>query len=406
MTDFPSFRPVQPDEFPAYFKAVVEPFGYDVRDSERESDRTVFEFDRSLAGFDGDQIVATSGIFSRRLTVPGGEVPVAAVTMVAVSPTHRRRGVLTEMMRQLLTGVHERGTEPIAALWASEASIYGRFGYGVAARNLSLSGQTHKLTVAPGYGTTGQVRLLTPEEARPHQVRIYEAVRPTQVGWLDRSEVWWDYVLFDAEDAREGATAYRFALHQDDSGTYDGYLVYRLGSHEGAREARIRDLVAVTPEAYAALWRYIVSLDLVGRVKKSMLPADAAIQHLLTDRRAGEFRVGDGLWVRLVDVERALAERTYAAPVDVVFDVADPFCPWNAGRWRLSGGPDGAKCTATTDEADLAIDATALGAIYLGGTRLTELAAAGQVRELRPGTLVPTSRAFLGDREPWCPEGF
>ncbi|HEX3814092.1 MAG TPA: GNAT family N-acetyltransferase [Mycobacteriales bacterium] len=406
MTDFPTLRPIEASEFPAYFKSLVETFGNDVRDSERESDRTVFEFDRSLAAFDGDRVVATSALFSRQITVPGGEVPFGAVTMVTVSPTHRRRGILTAMMRRLLTDIHDAGREPIAALWASEATIYGRFGYGVAARNLGLTGETHRLNVRPGLGATGQMRLVTPEEARPDLVRIYEAARPAEVGWLDRPSVWWDYLLYDAEDSREGATALRFAVHDGTDGTPDGYVVYRLRTVDGARQVDVHDLAATNPEATAALWRFLTELDLVGRIKKWHLAADDALQHLLVDRRGAELRANDGLWVRLVDVDRALSSRTYSGEIDVVLEVEDTFCPWNAGRWRLTGGPDGAKCVATADEPDLSLDAAALGAVYLGGTRLTELAAASQVRELRDGALIAASRAFLGDREPWCPEGF
>jgi predicted acetyltransferase len=406
VTELPTLRPIEPSEFPAFFKCLIETFGYDVRDSERESDRSVFEFDRSLAAFDGDQVVATSGAFSRHMTVPGGDVPVGAVTVVTVAPTHRRRGILTAMMRRLLTDIHNAGREPIAALWASEATIYGRFGYGVGARNVVLSGDTRRLTVRPGVGTSGRIRLLSGADARPHQVRIYEAVRPTQVGWLDRSALWWDYLLHDAEDSREGATALRFAVHHPVDGEPDGYVVYRLNSVDGSRQANVVDLTATNPAAYAALWRFLTELDLIGRVRKGKLPADDAVQHLFTDRRAAQLTVGDGLWVRLVDVDRALSARTYSADIDVVLEIPDEFCPWNAGRWRLSGGPGGAKCVATTDDADLALEPAALATAYLGGTRLTELAAAGQVREARPGALIAASRAFFGDRDPWCPEGF
>lgn len=407
MTEFPTFRAIEPSEFPPFWRSLTETFGGDPRDSERESEQKVFEFDRSVAGFDGGQIVSTSGIFSRTVTVPGGELPFAAVTMVTVAPTHRRRGVLTEMMRRMLDDARER-QEPVAGLWASETTIYGRFGYGLASRNVSLAAPKKPLVVRPGFGEPGRMRRVVPEEARTDMVRIYESAKTDQVGWLNRSEPWWDLRFDDPEDARNGATAWRHAVHEGGDGSADGYVSYRLSDGPGdhGRQVHIRDLFAANVDAYAAVWRFVLEMDLIDRVVKWHMPIDDPLQQLVTDPRALGLTVGDGLWVRLVDMAAALAGRCYATEVDVVLDVADTFCPWNAGRYRLSGGPKGADCSRTTDAADLAISAADLGAAYLGGIRLTELAAAGRVTESRPGALLAASRAFAADRSPWCPDGF
>lgn len=384
-----------------------ETFGSDPRDSDREAEKKVFEYDRSVAGFDGGRVISTSGIFSRTVTVPGGELPFAAVTMVTVAPTHRRRGVLTQMMRQMLDDARER-QEPLAGLWASEATIYGRFGYGMAARNASLSAVKKPLVVRPGIGEPGRVRRVEPDEARADMVGIYEAAKTDQVGWLNRSEPWWDLQFDDREESRNGATAFRYAVHTGGDGV-DGYVSYRINdpnAGDDRRQVQINDLFAANVEAYAALWRFVLDIDLVGRIGKWHLGVDEPLQQLVTDPRALGLTVGDGLWVRLVDVAAALAGRTYATDIDVVLDVTDAFCPWNAGRYRLSGGPKGADCSRTTDAADLSISATDLGAAYLGGIRLTEIAAAGRVTESRPGALVAASRAFTADRAPWCPDGF
>jgi predicted acetyltransferase len=407
VTEFPTLRAIEPAEFPAFWRSLIETFGNDPRDSERESEQKVFEFDRSVAGFDGDQIVSTSGIYSRKVTVPGGELPFAAVTMVTVAPTHRRRGVLTEMMRKMLDDARER-QEPLAGLWASETTIYGRFGYGLASRNASVSAAKKPLVVRPGIGEPGRMRRVAPDEARADMARIYEAAKVDQVGWLDRQERWWEVMFDDPEDARDGATAMRYAVHTGDDGP-DGYVSYKINNpndddHE--RKVRIRDLFAANVEAYAAVWRFVLDIDLVGRVGKWHMPADDAIQQLVTDPRALGLTVGDGLWVRLVDVAAALAGRCYATDIDVVLDVTDAFCPWNSGRYRLSGGPKGADCSRTPDAADLAISATDLAAAFLGGIRLTEIAAAGRVTESRAGALIAASRAFTADRAPWCPDGF
>lgn len=407
MTEFPTLRAIEPAEFPAFWRSLSETFGGDPRDVERESEGKVFEFDRSIAGFDGDQIVSTSGIYSRTVTVPGGELPFAAVTMVTVAPTHRRRGVLTEMMRRMLEDARER-QEPVAGLWASEATIYGRFGYGLASRNATLSAVKKPLAVRPGFGEPGRIDRVAPEETRADLVRIYEAAKTDQIGWLNRSEPWWDLRFTDPEETRDGSTAVRHYVHTGADGA-DGYVSYRIGQSRGADEARqvqIHDLFAANAEACAALWRFVFDIDLVGRISKWHMAIDDPVQQLVTDPRALGLTIGDGLWVRVVDVAAALAGRNYATDIDIVLDVTDPFCPWNTGRYRLSGGPKGAECSPTRDSADLAIGATDLGAAYLGGIRLTEIAAAGRVTQARPGTLLAASRAFTADRAPWCPDGF
>ena len=163
---------------------------------------------------------------------------------------------------------------------------------------------------------------------------------------------------------------------------------------------------ATTPEAYAALWAYLAGIDLTPRLTLYRAPLDDPLQHIIADVRALDMSMYDSLWIRLADVDRALASRTYSTPVDVVFDVRDEVCPWNAGRWRLSADGSGAVCERTQDPADLALSSTELGAAYLGGPTLVGMAAAGLVTELRPGALIAASRAFAGDRLPWCPEVF
>ena len=165
-------------------------------------------------------------------------------------------------------------------------------------------------------------------------------------------------------------------------------------------------MLATTPEASASLWEHLLRMSLARRVRYDNAPPDEPLFHMLTDARAAGVRIFDGLFARLVDVPRALAERTFATPVDVVLEVADPLCPWNEGRWRLAGDASGAACERTGAAADLALSATELGAVHLGGPTLAVLGAAGRVRELTAGALDAASLAFRGTREPWCPEHF
>ena len=404
-------RPIDSAEFPAFFRTIVETFGEDPRDADRDADRWVFEPERSLAGLDRDSVVATTAIFSRDMTIPGGPRPVAAVTMVSVAPTHRRRGILTEMMRRQLTELHEEQREPVAALWASEGGIYGRFGYGLAARRCLLTGRTSEFRLRPGADLgAGRVRLAGGEEARPRLVEVYEQLRGQQVGWLDRRDRWWDYRLYDPEHWRQGATALRYALNTEEDGRVTGYGVYRIKSSWDTgvndTEVQVLEVAAISPQAYLAVWSFLTNLDLVPKVRKRIAPLDEPLQHALANPRAVKLEVLDGLWIRLADAGRALGDRVYSTELDVVLDVTDDFCPWNAGRWRLAAGSGGADCSRTHDPADLTLSGTDLGAAYLGGTTLASLAGAGRVTELRRGALEAASRAFAGDRQPWCPEVF
>ena len=375
-----------------------------------EMDQRVTDPERTFAVREDGQIVATGANLARELTVPGGTVRVAGTSAIGVVPGHTRRGHLTAMMRRLLDDAAEAG-EPVAALWASEGVIYGRYGYGVAARQVGMTADRDQVRLRPGTPAgSGRVVLASPEQARPHEMAVYEQVRRDAVGFLARSDEWWDRILRDPEHIRGDATARRHALYTEQDGSVSGFVTYRF-KEEWTRarndsEVRVIDVFAVTPQAYGALWAYVAGLDLYPRLRKDRAPLDDPIQHMLADARAFRPEVYDSLWVRLADVGRALADRAYATPVDVVLEVADDFCPWNAGRWRLSGDETGATCAPSTDPADLVLTAAELGAVHLGGPTLVGLAAAGRVEERTAGALRAVSRAFAGDRQPWCPEVF
>jgi predicted acetyltransferase len=218
---------------------------------------------------------------------------------------------------------------------------------------------------------------------------------------IDRPGRWWDHRLHDPPGRREGAQALRAVLAGDDG--YAIYAVNRRHDDDGpAGEVVVRELVATTVEARAALWAFLLDHDLTRTIKWDFAPVDEPLRLMVTDPYAVNMTVEEALWVRIVDVEAALGARAYADDPDVVLEVADDFCPWVAGRYRLAGGA----CTRTDAAADLALDAATLGAAYLGGVPLGELAAAGRVAELTPGALERASRAFRGDVAPWVPEIF
>ncbi|MEU6380283.1 GNAT family N-acetyltransferase [Streptomyces sp. NPDC046909] len=408
-------RVLRPDEWDEWYDTLIRAFG-GVPESteERELWNSLTEPDRSIGAWDGDRCVGSAGVFSFRLTVPGGAaVPAAGVTMVSVAATHRRRGVLTSMMRRQLDDVREWGW-PLAVLTASEPAIYGRFGYGGATFHLHSEIDTTRvrLSVPPG---TDDVRLryADPVAALDACEAVYARLVPLRPGMVVRNPGWERLVVLDPESERGGASPMQCVLAERDGERgrevvgYARFAVkpeWDLGGPKGT--VIVREVQGLDPAADAALWRFLFDIDLTSTVSVRGRPVDEVWQYLVSDFRRCAPRVRDSLFVRLVDVGAALEARTYQAPVDVVFEVADEFCPWNAGRWRLSGDAKGASCERTDDAADLALSVRELGAAYLGGVSLVSLAAAGRVRELRRGALGEASLAFGSAVAPWLPHGF
>lgn len=385
-------------------------FGAPLHDERRERHRNLIEYERTLLAEQGDQVVGTAGVYSLRMALPGGLRPVAGVTRVGVSPTHQRRGILTALMRHQLDELQENQAEPVAALWASEAPIYGRFGYGMASMCLGLriprdARATNPEPADPDLG----VWFAETDQARPEIAALHEQQVGARPGAFAYDTRWWDRLLDDSDHGSSGTTELRCLLAHDGQRTR-GYALFSTTANWSSGMARhetvVHDVTSAEPVAYAALWRTLLGMDLVDTVVAPNRPVDDPLLHLLSDPRRAVPRLKDNLWVRLVDVGRALAQRTYAAEVDAVLDVTDAFCPHNAGRWRLSADDEKVSAERTDDEPDVALDVTDLGAAFLGGPTLATMARAGRVRELRPGTLTPLSRAFAGDLAPWCPTIF
>ncbi|SEG86529.1 Predicted acetyltransferase [Actinacidiphila yanglinensis] len=406
-------RGIGPDQWDPFFDMVIRAFhsnGEAVE--ERAMWRGVIEFDRITSAWDGDELVGSAGLHSFRMTVPGGDLlPVAGVTMVTVQPTHTRRGILTSMMRRQLDSLHEGG-ESVAVLTASEPAIYGRFGYGVATQEMHGRVDSARAGFTVPDGADG-IRLRLVDVADPDVLAACEAVYarlvPGRAGMLARQPGWEKGPILDAPATRGGSGPLLCVLAET-GGEVRGYARYAVARTSGpggpASTVNLRNIGALDPVTYAALWRYLASIDLTAAVAFDNLAIDDPLLHLVADQRRCELGFLDGLHLRLVDVGPALAARAYSVPVDVVLDVADAFCPWNAGRWRLTGDAKGATCERTDDPADLALDVKELGAAYLGGPTLRAMAGAGLVRELRPGALAETCDAFRTAPAPWLPHGF
>lgn len=404
-------RVLRQADWDKWYENLIRAFGGVAESSEeRELWNALTEYDRSLGVWDGEECVGTAGAFSFRVTVPGGaSVPAAGVTMVSVAATHRRRGVLTAMMRRQLDDLRA-GNEPLAVLTASEPAIYGRFGYGIGTLQINAEIDTGRvrLSVPPG---TDDVRLryAAPGDVLDVCEAVYARRVPERPGMLARQPGWERLQVLDPEGERDGASPLQCVVAERD-GSAVGYTRFRVkpgwgpAGHDGV--VQLEDLEGTDPPARAALWRFLSDVDLTTTLRTRGRPVDEDWQHLVSDIRRCQVRLKDALHVRLVDVGSALEARTYQAPVDVVLEVEDAFCPWNEGRWRLTGDAKGASCVRTGDSPDLALSVRELGAAYLGGVPLASLAAAGRVRELRQGALAETSMAFTSVVAPWLPHGF
>jgi predicted acetyltransferase len=395
--------PADEEELRAAMLAAEIAFGSGaLEDEDWERERQALPASRAHAAFDGGKPVALAGAYQFDLTIPGGELPCAGVTWVGVIPTHRRQGILRNLMKQELADVHAWG-EPIAALWASEAAIYGRFGYGHAAASFHV--KSDKARFALRSPARGSVRLVDADEALALFPPVHERVRATRAGMPSRTERWWkEHRLADPESWRRGLSRKFFAAVEVE-GQVEGYAYYRIKDDwvdgMARSEVKVIEAMAVGPEAEKALWSFLHGIDLTVRVEVYVFDPGSSLPLLVRDPRALNARLTDGLWLRLVDVDAALRARSYRPGTSIVLEVRDELCPWNAGRYRV-----GDEAGRTDDKPDLALDVAELASLYLGGHDAHALAHAGLVEERSEGAVEAASLLFRTDLPPYCPEVF
>lgn len=403
-----TYRAVTTDEFPEFRVANSFGFGHDVGDAASETLSVFQELDRTTAAFEDGELIGTTGIHTFDLTVPGATLPTAGVTWVAVRPTHRRRGVLNGLMRTQLDNIHDRG-EVLAALWASEAQIYGRFGYGLAAEGVEMKIDRAHAVLRHVVPFTGRTRLIDREEGLKTWPAVYDLVRTGQPGMTSRSKSWWELHRMRAPERPPSGYSKSFHVQYEEGGDVLGYVRYQMKEvwDQGAPACKllISELIAATDAAYSALWSFIFGVDLVSTITQEWGRVDEPLVHMLADPRRLLRRTQDTLFVRVVDVPKALAARKYAREDQIVLEVNDAFCPWNTGRYGLEGGPGGATCSKTDAAPDVMLDAETLGAVYLGGTRFQALARAGRVHGSQDA-LRAADAMFGWDPLPWTPEIF
>jgi predicted acetyltransferase len=399
-------RPISADEVPAFVDAMSVPFGFDPKPEQLERFKKTFELARLRAVFDGGSIVATFGAFSFQMSVPGGSIPMAGTTVVTVAPTHRRQGILRALMADHFAELHRDG-EPLAALWASESSIYGRFGYGPASELARVKLDKNHALMAQPVSIEGTMRLVDRDEALAVLPKVYDQVVTSRPGMFRRSAGWWEHrILSDLELFRDGATAHRRVLHLRD-GVAVGYLLYRTRSNrEHVQEAIVIELLGIDADAEKALWQYVFALDLVTSIDYWNHPVDHPLHWWLVDPRRLERRILDGLWLRPVDVLKALRARRYSSRGSLLLKVNDDLCPWNEGTYQLDVGGEGhGECKRTQAAAEIELSSYGLGALYLGGHRFQDLARAGIING-ESNALRQADAMFTWHRLPWCQEVF
>jgi predicted acetyltransferase len=399
-------RPLTPADLPDIIDVDAAAFGQDVpRDFLDEVILPWLELDRFVGARDpeaGGELVAIGCILSKSLTFPGGAVhPVAGVSWVAVRPGWRRRGLLRGMMQAQLHGLHGSGGESVAILTASEGALYGRFGYGRAIQRTTMA-VPHGVAFRPGVAVE-PVRQIRAAAAPAIVKPLYARVAGNRPGYLTRSDEIWSMRFSDHQEFRGDASKKQWAVHRD------GYVSYRVkpGWNERGPNSTLQvdEICAANPVAYASLWRFLADLDLTREIHYSMGWVDDPLQDLLLDPRAMTTSPRDHLWLRLVDLDRAVGLRGYTTPALVRVEVVDDFCPWNAGTWLFDLGPDGGRVTRTAGAAQLRIDIRDLGACFLGGTPLGRLLQAGLV-DGEPDAALSLAAALATPAAPWCPEGF
>ena len=403
----PELRAVTDETYPVWVQNLSLTFGFDYKPDE-DTLKPILELDRTFGHFDADSCVSNLSAFSLDLTVPGNVVSCCGTTVVAVAPTHRRSGLLRDLMERHFADARGR-EESLAALWASESEIYGRFGYGRASDSATIKVERPHPELARLAPEPASVRLIETEEAKNLVPDFHDRFRLTQPGMFKRTPDWWDSRVFnDLPSRRGGQTAARWVVVDAPYGI-DGYAKYRVksgwsddGHSDG--ELTVIDLFASSPESWAGLWSFLLNHDLINRFNARLRSPEDPLFDILAGPRRAQSKVNDGLWVRILDVAAALSSRQYAADFTGVFEVVDPM-EITSGRFLLEVSDGEGRCVPTDRAPDITLDVEDLGSSYLGKASFGRLSRAGRVVG-SASSIQDADAAFTWDPAPWCPEIF
>lgn len=397
-----------------FFETMSLQFSFDLpedpdeREAWKQRNLEIGGIERGVLAEDDGHIVGTLGSFDLDMTMPGGSVPCAGTTWVSVAPSHRRRGVLRRMMEAHLSEAVEHG-DVIAALWASDSAIYQRFGYGRAVESVSIDIDRPMARFRNTAPAPDQIEMIDKDQAATVLPPLYERIRREIPGTFARTEPWWKHRhLRDAPDHRGGRSALRIAVSSGPEGRPAGFVVFRVESKfDGGHSddiVHVVDLLASTPASWAALWSLVLGLDLAGRVRSGIRPLDDPLFELLSGVRRVQRTLTDTVWVRVLDVERALTSRTFGQPGGLTIAIEDPLGIAN-GRYRLEWDGHRIDCGGTSGPPDLEMDVSDLGAALLGRPAFAAASLAGTVRG-SPEAAALADRMFGHHRSPYCPEVF
>lgn len=360
----------------------------------------------TMAAFEEGALVGTSAALPMTLSVPGQRCAAAGITAVGVLPTHRRRGLLRAMMDAQLRQARAAGT-PLAILWASEGSIYGRFGFGPAASRLRVTFESpHNALRDPT--VSGALRLVGRDEALRLFPKVYDRVAEDRPGMVIRDQLTWESLSADDDPNLPAAEAHHFfVVHGEEP---DGYLIYRVRPGHSVfgsqATAVVTELVAENPGSTADLWRFVLGLDLVTRVEARQRPVDEPVLWMARDPQAIEVLQGISIWARLLDVPHALQSRRYRQEGDLVLEVSDPFIPEVGGRFHLRARDGVGTCAATEEPPDLRLGIAELSCGYLGQICFGAMARAGRIDEVSRGAATRADQLLGWDPPPWCLDDF
>ena len=364
-----------------------------------DAHRLVFTPDRSIMAFDGKNMVGNALSYEMDMYIPGGLSKIAAVASVSVQATHRRKGINRSIMKYQLEDIHSR-QEPLAVLQASESIIYGRYGYGMASFENNLEIEKTRSAYAIDHVPEGQSYFIEESEAREIFPQIYAKAIENRVGMVRRNENWWEFRF--REPGLKGGDPKSWFVKYQKNGENDGYLRYTINDVE----LNVIELIASSHEAYSSLWRLCLDMDLVDIIKAEHRPADEELKWMLADPRRLVEHSCDRYWVRLVDVKKALSQRSYLVDGSLTLEVRDSFLPWNQEVVELRSESGESSCATSNRNPDIVLSAGDLGAVYLGGVNFSTLLAAGRIEEITKGSISKANLMFSTKRNPWGFDGW
>ena len=364
-----------------------------------DAHRLVFTPDRSIMAFDGKNMVGNALSYEMDMYIPGGISKIAAVASVSVQATHRRKGINRSIMKYQLEDIHSR-QEPLAVLQASESIIYGRYGYGMASFENNLEIEKTRSAYAIDHVPEGQSYFIEESEAREIFPQIYAKAIENRVGMVRRRENWWEFRF--REPGLKGGDPKSWFVKYQKNGETDGYLRYTINE----AELNIIELIASSHEAYSSLWRLCLDMDLVDTIKAEHRPADEELKWMLADPRRLVEHSSDRYWVRLVDVKKALSQRSYSVDGSLTLEVKDNFLPWNQEVVELRSESGESSCATSNKNPDIVLSAGDLGAVYLGGINFSTLLASGRIEEITKGSVSKANLMFSTERKPWGFDGW